>query len=100
MDNFSSKLKKLAGGKQIFMPRLMAGAKTSVLWFLGVDPHVLLKGSISSSPCSSFVTAYFKDTAETLPKTLICLLMGKLSYFAIFICSEMCYNCNVILGTP
>lgn len=70
------------------------------LWDLGVDPHVLLRGSISSSPCLSFVTACFKDTAETLPKTFICLLMGTLSYFSIFLCSQVCYNCSVILGTP
>lgn len=61
---------------------------------------MLLKGSISSSPCSSFVTAYFKGTAETLPKTLISLLMGKLPYFAIFLSSQVCSNCSAILGTP
>lgn len=70
------------------------------LWDLGVDPHVPLRGSISSSPWLSFVTACFKDTAETLPKRFICLLTGKLSYFAIFLCSQVCYNCNVIPGTP
>lgn len=60
----------------------------------------MLRSSISSSPCLSFVTVYFKETAETLSKTFISLLMGKLSYFAIFLCSQMCYNCSVIPGTP
>lgn len=59
-----------------------------------------LRDSISPTPSLSFATAYFKETTETVPKTFICLLMVKLSYFVVFLCNQVCYNCNVILGIP
>lgn len=79
-------------------------------WWLVENPLSRVWGDTLSSSCwslsavfptrLSFATAYFKETAETMPKPFICLLMVKLSYFSVFLCNQVCYNCNVILGIP
>lgn len=108
--NFPLKLKRLAAGKQILLPSLVAGGKPSgqclrqhlVIWVLIPIRSVShLRVSISSPPSLIFATSYFKETAETTPKILfLSPLVVKLSYFAVFLCHQVCCKCSVILGIP